>query len=164
MSRLKGWLAISLVLNIFLLGAVGGGFYRWQTRQQVVEPRGLRFAASELSKSRQDQFQFALREMRRDNYRHGVGRAARDGRADVIAALSAKPFDANALDAAPARTRDADIAVRTRIEAVVSNFAATLTPEERLKLVDALERRGPLRLAITDKASAAKASAASRPE
>lgn len=151
-SRLKTWLTLSLILNVFLLGAVGGGLYRWQTRQQqAVEQRGLRFAASELSESRQAQFKLDLKAMRRDNFRHGLGRAAREGRLDVIAALSATPFDVNALNAALARTRDADVAVRTRIEAVVSNFAATLTPEERAKLVDGLERRGPLRIGLENK-------------
>ena len=106
----------------------------------------MRFAASELSDERQRQLREALRDTRRDA--QPLIRAARDGRRDLVRILSAPQFDRDALDAALASTREADSALRAQIESTVAGFAATLTPEERLKLVDAMERRGPLRAAI----------------
>lgn len=145
---LKTLLVVSLVVNVFLLGSIAGGAYRWFANERAVaaEQRGLRFAASELSDERQRQLREALRDTRRDA--QPLIRAARDGRRDLVRILSAPQLDRDALDDALASTREADSALRAQIESTVAGFAATLTPEERLKLVDAMERRGPLRAAI----------------
>jgi uncharacterized membrane protein len=147
MTRLKTLLIISVVLNVFLLGTIAGGTYRWMAKQKadvIAQQRGLRFAAAELPEARRDQLRDALRQTRRDSLPLIVG--ARSGRLDVVQALAAPQFDRNALDAALARTREADVALRARVEATVAEFASTLTLDERLKLVDALERHGPLRV------------------
>jgi uncharacterized membrane protein len=147
MTRLKTLLIVSVVLNIFLLGAIAGGTYRWMAKQKadvIAQQRGLRFAAAELPEARRDQLRDALRQTRRDSLPLIVG--AHSGRLDVVQALAAPQFDRAALDAALARTREADVAVRARVEGTVADFASTLTPDERLKLVDALERHGPLRV------------------
>jgi uncharacterized membrane protein len=144
-TRLKTVLIVSLVLNIFLLGAISGGTYRWVAKQKaevVAQQRGLRFAAAELPQARRDQLREALRQTRRDSLPLIIN--ARSGRLDVVQALAAPQFDRAALDAALARTREADMAVRARVETTVADFANTLTPEERLKLVDALQQHGPL--------------------
>ena len=144
-TRLKTVLIVSLVLNIFLLGAIAGGTYRWVAKQKaevVAQQRGLRFAAAELPQARRDQLREALRQTRRDSLPLIIN--ARAGRLDVVQALAAPQFDRAALDAALARTREADMAVRARVETTVADFANTLTPEERLKLVDALQQHGPL--------------------
>jgi uncharacterized membrane protein len=144
-TRLKTVLIVSLVLNIFLLGAIAGGTYRWVAKQKaevVAQQRGLRFAAAELPQARRDQLREALRQTRRDSLPLIIN--ARSGRLDVVQALAAPQFDRAALDAALARTREADMAVRARVETTVADFANALTPEERLKLVDALQQHGPL--------------------
>ncbi|AMH42913.1 MAG: periplasmic heavy metal sensor [Pseudomonadota bacterium] len=144
-KRLKTLLVVSVVLNIFLLGTIGGGTYRWIEKQKadaIAQQRGLRFAAAELPQERRDQLRDALRQTRRDSL--PLVLSARAGRIDVVQALQAPQFDRATLDAALARTRDADIAVRSRVEGTVADFAATLTADERLKLVDALQRHGPL--------------------
>ena len=144
-TRLKTVLIVSLVLNIFLLGAIAGGTYRWVAKQKaevVAQQRGLRFAAAELPQARRDQLREALRQTRRDSLPLIIN--ARSGRLDVVQALAAPQFDRAALDAALARTREADMAVRARVEATVADFANALTPDERLKLVDALQQHGPL--------------------
>lgn len=144
-TRLKTLLIVSLVLNIFLLGAIAGGTYRWVAKQKadvLAQQRGLRFAAAELPKDRQDQLRQSLRQTRRESL--PLITDARSGRIDVVQALAAPQFDRATLDAALARTRAADVAVRARVEATVAEFASTLTPDERLKLVDALEQHGPL--------------------
>jgi len=102
-----------------------------------------------LPSERQDQLREALRQTRRESLQEIIG--ARSGRLDVVQALAAPQFDRATLDAALARTREADVAVRARVEATVADFAATLTPDERLKLVDALERHGPLHVGAPPK-------------
>ena len=145
---LKTLAAVSLVLNVFLLGSIAGGAY-WlsgplaQKRTEAAQQRGIRFAAADLSPERQKQLREALRRTRRESL--PLIRDARDGRIDLAHILAAQQFDRRALDDALARTREADLAVRARIEGTVADFAATLTPEERLKLVGAMERYGPLR-------------------
>ncbi|WP_438390867.1 periplasmic heavy metal sensor [Caballeronia sp. DA-9] len=144
-KRLKTLLAVSAVLNIFLLGAIGGGTYRWIEKQKadaLAQQRGLRFAAAELPQARRDQLRDALRQTRRETL--PLILSARSGRLDVVQALQSPQFDRAALDAALARTRDADMAVRARVEGTVADFAATLDAGERMKLVDALQRHGPL--------------------
>jgi uncharacterized membrane protein len=142
---LKALLVVSLVVNVFLVGGIAGGVYRYFLHERVAatEQRGLRFAASELSDERQRQLRQALRDTRRDA--QPLIRAARDGRRDLVRILSAPELDRPALDSALASTREADSALRARIEATVAGFATTLTPDERMKLVDAMQRRGPLR-------------------
>ncbi len=144
-KRLRTLLAVSAVLNIFLLGAIGGGTYRWIEKQKadaLAQQRGLRFAAAELPQARRDQLRDALRQTRRETL--PLILSARSGRIDVVQALQSPQFDRAALDAALARTRDADMAVRARVEGTVADFAATLDAGERMKLVDALQRHGPL--------------------
>ena len=144
-KRLKTLLVVSAVLNIFLLGAIGGGTYRWIEKQKadaLAQQRGLRFAAAELPQARRDQLRDALRQTRRETL--PLILSARSGRIDVVQALQSPQFDRAALDAALARTRDADMAVRARVEGTVADFAATLDAGERMKLVDALQRHGPL--------------------
>jgi uncharacterized membrane protein len=146
---LKTLAAVSLVLNVFLLGSIAGGAY-WlsgpfaQKRTEAAQQqRGIRFAAADLSAERQRQLREALRRTRRESL--PLIRDSRDGRIDIAHILAAQQFDRKALDDALARTREADVAVRARIEGTVADFASTLTPEERLKLVGAMERFGPLR-------------------
>ncbi|SAK78508.1 integral membrane protein [Caballeronia hypogeia] len=143
---LKTLAAVSLVLNVFLLGSIAGGAYRLFAHQKAdvaQQQRGIRFAAADLSAERQQQLRDALRSTRRESL--PLIREARDGRIDLAHILAARDFDRTALDDALKRTRDADIALRARVEGTVADFAATLTPDERLKLVGAMERYGPLR-------------------
>ncbi|CCV01591.1 unnamed protein product [Candidatus Paraburkholderia kirkii UZHbot1] len=145
---LKTLAALSLMLNVFLLGSIAGGAY-WlsgplaQKRAEAAQQRGIRFAAADLSPERQKQLREALHRTCRESL--PLIRDAHNGRIDLAHILTAQQFDRKALDDALARTRETDIAVRARIEGAVADFAATLTPQERLKLVGAMERYGPLR-------------------
>ncbi|WP_042299667.1 periplasmic heavy metal sensor [Paraburkholderia kururiensis] len=143
----------SLVLNAFLLGAIGGGAIQWfSTRGEThaaarVQPlTALRFAASELSPERQQQFLDALKRARREGRDFAL--EGREARHQVLELLAAPQLDRPALDAALARTRAADTALRTHIEQGVADFAATLTPDERAKFVEGLKRRGQWRLPL----------------
>ncbi|MEX3954803.1 periplasmic heavy metal sensor [Trinickia sp. EG282A] len=150
----RGWkLAIigSLALNVFLMGGIAGAAYQWFTTRHAsaaavaarADPHALRFAAADLSPERRKQFADALREARRAG--RPFAEAARAGRREVLHAIGAQPFDRAALDAALARTRDADLAVRTRVETGVADFVATLTPDERATFAQSLRSRGQWR-------------------
>lgn len=142
----------SLVLNVFLLGAIVGGAYRWFAARDTlttaqahaqVQPQALRFAAAELSAARQQEFVEGLKAARRAGRLDA--RDGREGRREVLRLMEAPQLDRQALDAALAHTRDADIALRTRVEASVADFAASLSPQERVQFVDGLRERGQWR-------------------
>jgi uncharacterized membrane protein len=139
---------VSVVLNVFLIGSIAGGAYRVSglfshQRAQAEQQRGIRFAAADLSAERQRELREALRETRRASM--PLIRQSRDARIDVAHALAAPTLDRAALDRALVSAREADLGLRVRIESTVADFAATLTPDERLKMVGAMERYGPLR-------------------
>ena len=141
----------SLVLNVFLIGGVAGGAYQWfvahgrTAAATQPQPRALRFAAEGLSAERQKQFVDALKNARRDA--RDYAREGREERREVLRLLAAPQLDRTALDMALNRTREADIALRSRVEQSVADFAATLSPEERVKFADGLRERGQWRIA-----------------
>lgn len=144
-DKIRTWLVVSLVLNVFLLGALGGGAYIWNVKEHAAaaaQRRGLQYAAAELTEARREQLHEAMRQTRRDA--KPLIAAARQGRIDIAQALAAPQFDQATLDAALEHTRAADTAVRAQLEQTVAVFAGTLNADERVKLVDALERHGPL--------------------
>ncbi|WP_181360519.1 periplasmic heavy metal sensor [Variovorax sp. WS11] len=156
-SSLKPWLGVSLVLNLFLAGAIAGGAWRWWTVEveraaaapaapaaaaTAAQPRGLRFAADELSSEQRRAFRLGLREARREVA--SSIQAAREGRQEVLRLLAAPQLDQAAVTAALARTRDADMVSRARVEASVIDFATRLSPPEREKLAEGLARRSTL--------------------
>jgi len=148
-GRWKALIAASVLLNVFLLGAIAGGAWRWFYAQgmheaQPAQRTALRFAADDLSPERQAQFVDALKAARRDA--KAYAREGRDDRRVVLDLLAAPQLDRAALDDALARTRAADTALRAQVESGVADFAATLTPEERVKFAEGLRQRGQWRL------------------
>jgi len=157
-------LVVSLVLNVFLLGAIAGGAYRWYAARDAAAPlaaqqRALRFAAQTLSAERQKAFAESLRNGRRDGRQ--LAREAREARREVLRLLAAPQLDRAALDAALARTREADSGLRAKVESSVADFAATLSPQERVEFADSLRLRGQWREPHTSAKGAGPASAAS---
>lgn len=141
-------LVVSLVLNVFLLGAIFGGAYQWFVAHGGAAPlaaqqRALRFAAQPLSADQQKAFVDGLKSARREGRQ--FAREGREGRREVLRLLAAPQFDRAALDAALARTRAADGSLRAKVESSVADFAATLTPQERVKFADSLRSRGQWR-------------------
>jgi uncharacterized membrane protein len=139
---------VSVLLNVFLIGGIVGGGYRWVAAQRSVaaqQARPLRSAANGLSQERQQQFVDDLRQARRDG--RMLAQDSREGRLDVAQALAAPQFDPAAVDAALARTRNADMALRIRVEQTIATFAASLSPEERVIFADGLKHDGLLRVA-----------------
>ena len=140
---LKRWLIVSLVVNVFVVGAVAGGAVRWWLAERSVAaaepPRGLRHAADDLAAEQRRSFLLGLR-----NARRAVAeplQTAREGRQEVLRLMREPRFEAEAVAQTLARTRAADIAARERFEAAVVDFASTLSPADRQKLADGLARR-----------------------
>lgn len=141
-------LGASLVLNVFLLGAIVGGAYQWFAARGVTAPvmaqqRALRFAAETLPAERQKAFVDGLKNARREGRQ--FAREGREGRREVLRLLAAPQFDRAALDAALARTRAADSSLRAQVEGSVADFAATLSPAQRVEFADSLKLRGQWR-------------------
>ncbi|WP_321888563.1 periplasmic heavy metal sensor [Paraburkholderia bannensis] len=166
---LKVLIAGSVLLNVFLLGGIAGGAWRWFASRDVTQAQAsvqgqpaqraaLRFATDYLSPDRQQQFVDALKAARREG--RDDARAARDDRRQVLDLLAAPNFDRAALDAALARTRASDSALREKVESGVADYAATLTPEERVKFVEGLERSGQWRLPLQKRKAESQASSA----
>lgn len=147
-QKLKMFLIGSVLINIFLLGGILGGAYLlfWADQAPLsgkATPHALRFAAKGLSEERQRTFFKALRETRRDA--RPIIETARASRIEVRQLIGAPTFDRAAVVEAIRQTREADIAVRMRIENTLVDFAESLTPEERQKLAIGLQDNGPLR-------------------
>jgi len=147
-QKLKWILVASLILNVFLVGGLAGGAYRLLWSEQAplankIAQRGLRFVAEDLSSEQRRSFQKLLRETRREA--RPLIASAREARVEVRKLVAAPSFDREAVTAAIARTREADVAVRMRVEQALISFAEALPAEDRQKLADGLARRGPLR-------------------
>jgi uncharacterized membrane protein len=170
----KRWLLVSLVLNLFLAGVLAGAAWRWWAAERMqravaptaptsaaAQPRGLRYAADELLPEQRRAYRQSLRDVRRDSA--ALILSARESRQEVLRLLAAPQFDSAAMAAALARTREADAALRARVEGSVVDFAKTLPPEDRQKLANGLARRTPLAPAPATAASTTAPSTATKP-
>lgn len=145
--RLTLLLAASLLVNVFAAGALGGGLLmlsRQGARPHASQPhRPVADAGAALPPPDRGRFTHLMRQLVRDN--RDLVRIARENR-ETAADLFVQPrFDADAVNAALQRARDADLALRTRIETGAVGFAATLPIDERAILGAGLARGGPLR-------------------
>ena len=141
---LKPWLLVSLLLNVFLIGGVGGGLYHWMARaaptEAVVNQHGLRQAMFKLPVERRKELRQLLRHNRADSQPLiTAGRVARMG---VIKQMEAPTLDRDALMSELTKAREADAALRALVDSTLAQFASTLPREERQQLVDALYLRG----------------------
>lgn len=141
---LKPWLFVSVLLNVFLIGGVGGGLYHWMANarpaEAVVNQHGLRQAMVKLPPERRRELRQLLRHNRDDS--QPLIMAGREARLGVIKQLEAPSLDREALVAELAKAREADMALRALVDSTLAQFANTLPQDERQKLVEALYRRG----------------------
>lgn len=143
---LKTLLLVSLLLNVFLVGGLAGGLYQWLGHNQaqplaVAEPQhGLRKALVQLPDVSRRQLRQLLRQTRIDS--QPLLLAGRQARLDVVERLQQPTLDRNALDADLGRAREADSALRARVETALADFAGSLSLEDRQKLADSLYVRG----------------------
>ena len=151
---LKIGLTVSIILNVFLIGGIAGGLAFWRLNppvQAVATPpadgpqqrRALRFAADELAPEQRAAFLQALRQARRGSL--ADAREAQQHRRDLAGLIGAAPFDRAAVIGALDGARTADIAVRTRLETAVVDYAVGLSPADRAVFVRGLARTPTLR-------------------
>jgi len=139
-NRTKHFLAASLMVNLFLAGALGGGIYEWSSHRKPVgslPQHGLRQALAQLPEARRHELRHLLRKTRIDSEQLIVAR--REARQDVARQLKAQTLDRNALDSELGKAREADIALRSRVDMTLADFASTLDPDEREKLADSMQ-------------------------
>ena len=147
-------LVVSLALNLFLIGLgagalVFGGGHRGAAAQAEAGPRRapLWMAGRGLS------------EAYRPAYRQVLARATRETRPDLIEsrrlkrqafdAMTATPYDAVAVSRDLEKARALEFKARSRLEQDITVFAATLPPEERSALSEAL--RAAMTRMVTDR-------------
>nr|WP_315419256.1 periplasmic heavy metal sensor [uncultured Pseudomonas sp.] len=141
---LKPWLFVSVLLNVFLIGGVGGGLYHWMASakpaQVLVNQHGLRQAMIKLPPERRRELRQLLRQNSADS--QPLIMAGREARMGVIKQLEAPTLDHEVLVAELAKAREADAALRALVDGTLAQFAGTLPQDERQKLVEALYLRG----------------------
>lgn len=136
-------LAVSLVLNVFLLGLIGGSLWYWTRDSGMGFRNGWRSRVAEsltepqaraLHQAIHATFQEAMPALRQ-------GRAAR---AEAQRLFVQPQFDAAAIDAKLDQALASDMALRTKLEHRMVEFAATLPQDRRAKMAEAL-KDGPFR-------------------
>lgn len=138
MSAGRNLLIASVVLNVFLAGALAGGAV-WIKSGKQGQGYSLEAAGGRLPDQQRTLFRKALREVRRES-RDVIldGQQARREAADL---LRQPVLDTAALSAALERARNADVTVRTRLEQRIVEFAAAGSAEDRSVLAEGLARR-----------------------
>jgi uncharacterized membrane protein len=147
-KQLKPLLAASLLLNVFLIGCVAGGLYQWlahpnPTEDLAVHPHDLQQILAQLPETRRHELRHLLRQTRTES--QPLILAGRKARLDVIRQLQAPTLDRNALEADLDRAREADVALRARVDMALAEFAGTLPLNERQKLADSMYFRGQVK-------------------
>ena len=144
---LRFLLAASLIFNLFAAGAVVGGlavlFRPGLLHPHPVLLRPIRQAGDALPAPERMRFRAAMRQVLVGG--EELARTARESRREAAELLVATRFDPQAVDAALARARDADIALRSRLETAAIAFASGLPADQRELLAQGLARGGPLR-------------------
>ena len=136
---LKIGLAVSLVVNVFAIGALGGLIYvRSLPARAPGNPNPLVRAADVLSPAQQAAFKQMLRQ-------HVVQdrptiRDSRQAKRRMLDQIAAPTFDRAAVSASLAQARADDVAVRMHLEEGVVDFAAQLSPADRATFADGFRK------------------------
>lgn len=139
MSKLRIALVVSVILNLFLVGALAAGIVSIRSGSHMINAGSLRIAGAELPAAERRPFRKALRQARREMRPTII--ASRKEKATAAALLRQPTIDQAAIIAALERASRADSAVRAAIERRAVAYAATLPQADRAKLADAIERR-----------------------
>jgi uncharacterized membrane protein len=139
-------LAISLALNVFIVGAALGGAYMWHASGHfppgTASRGGLGVAANALPAEERKIFRQMLMQARKEAASDIA--AARSGRLKLAQLMMAEPFNRQAVDAQLDSIRQSDMALRAGVEKAVIDFAETLTPADRQNFVDGLRGHGAM--------------------
>lgn len=139
MGKLRIAFIASLLLNLFLAGALTAGWVSLGSNGRMINAGSLRVAGTELPQPERQPFRAALREARREM--RPTIMLSRRAKAEAASLLRQPTIDQAAVNAALDEARAADLAVRAAVERRAVVYAATLPPEDRAKLADAMQRR-----------------------
>jgi uncharacterized membrane protein len=133
---LKILCAVSVLLNMFLIGGGIGGLAWLHSRPAVA---GLRAAGGDLPRQQRKAFRSAVRDARLEM--RPTALEGRQARAEATTLLRAPTLDQGALNAALARVRASDIAIRTHVEERIVAVAGTFSPADRAILADGMQKK-----------------------
>lgn len=134
---IRGLVVASVALNVFLAGAFAGGAV-WLRNARQAPGYSLESAGGQLDATDRTAFRKALREVRQESRQEILdGQQARREAANL---LQQPVVDTAALAAALERARNADIAVRKRLEQRIVEFAAGTSLDNRRVLAEGLLR------------------------
>jgi len=140
-GKLKALLAVSVIVNLFALGAIIGGSTMWLA---TTARHPIRAAADTLPSADRLRFRTMFKNLAQTV--RPLQRSARENRRAAALLFVQPTFDAAAAGEALSRARDADLTARTEVETALVGFAATLPQAERQALANGLgEGGGPLR-------------------
>jgi len=148
MGKFRIALIVSIILNLFLVGALVAGLISLRSGARMINAGSLRIAGAELPKAERRPFRLALRQARRAM--RPVLLDARAARSEAARLLRQPTIDQAALVAALDRARADDMAVRAAVERRAVAYAATLPSADRAKLADAMQRRAEKARPATD--------------
>lgn len=139
-------LIVSLAVNLFVLGAVAGGFFiahRLHQAAPTMRSGGppLWRAGDALPPLHRSQFRTVLRGQAAQARAHML--EAREARAAAWRRLGDDPLDAASVEGDLDRARAVEMQARTAVERQVVRFAAELPPAERRRLAEGLARSAP---------------------
>ncbi|KRB26154.1 MULTISPECIES: periplasmic heavy metal sensor [Mesorhizobium] len=150
MSTGRNLLIASVVVNVFLAGALAGGAV-WIRSGKPAQGYSLEAAGGRLPDQQRTLFRKALREVRQES--REIIRDGQQARREAADLLRQPVLDTAALSAALERARNADVTVRTRLEQRIVEFAAAASTEDRNMLAEGLARRGGTQPSATPKKS-----------
>ncbi|TPM92897.1 periplasmic heavy metal sensor [Mesorhizobium sp. B2-1-3A] len=150
MSTGRNLLIASVVLNVFLAGALAGGAV-WIRSGKPAQGYSLEAAGGRLPDQQRTLFRKALREVRQES--REIIRDGQQARREAADLLRQPVLDTAALSAALERARNADVTVRTRLEQRIVEFAAAASTEDRNMLAEGLARRSGTQPSATPKKS-----------
>ncbi|WP_010163392.1 periplasmic heavy metal sensor [Sphingomonas sp. PAMC 26617] len=132
-------LIASLLLNLFLAGALVGGAAWVRDGHRMIAAGALRVAGSELPRAERRAFRVQLRAAR-ESVRPLINES-NAAKADAARLLAQPSPNVPATKAALAKARADDFRVRTVVEDRALDFAATLQQTDRQRIADALVGR-----------------------
>lgn len=132
-AYLRRALVVSLLVNIFLVGGLGGGVYHWfaseHAREAAASQRPLQRAIEDLPEARRKQLQDLLKQARVE--RQASIKAAHEARIDLYKQMRAPSLDRAAMLASLDKVRENDDIGRVIVDKTVTDFILTLSPQER---------------------------------
>lgn len=141
---LKIGLALSLVLNMFLLMAVGGAI---AMRHKLMDNgRGDRAnSIMRLTKDMPPQSRKAMRQVLREAVVATMPdlKAAHDARIAAADSLAAAKPDRALIDSNLQKAREAEMRARTGMESAAVTYALTVSPDDRSRIAESFRRPAP---------------------